>query len=73
MFTNIQSKTAAGRLLLAGVVVLLAACSGTPESREAARMKKGKEYFENRDYRKAVIEFKIAAQNMPKQIGRAHV
>ena len=79
MFTNIKSKAAACRLVVACLCILVStACSGTPESREAARMKKGKEDFEKGDYRKAVIEFKIASQNMPThaeplyQLGRTY-
>src|ERR1700690_1279675 len=51
---------------LAIIAVFLAGCARTPEGREADHLQKGKNYVAKKDYRKAVIEFKIASQNMPK-------
>lgn len=53
----IRIATASGLLLLAG-------CS--PEAREASHMAKGHKYLDSKEYKKAVIEFKVAAQNMPR-------
>jgi Tfp pilus assembly protein PilF len=44
----------------------LTACSTTPEAREATHMLRGKGYLQTKEYKKAVIEFKVASQNMPK-------
>ena len=44
----------------------LAACSHTPQELEATHLKRGRQYAANKNYKKAVIEFKIASQNMPK-------
>lgn len=66
-------------LLFILCVLLTAACSGTPESREAAHMKKGKEWLAKQDPKRAIIEFKVASQNMPKhaeplfQLGMAYL
>ncbi|HYA16557.1 MAG TPA: tetratricopeptide repeat protein, partial [Bryobacteraceae bacterium] len=63
---------AAGFLFLAG-------CRGTPQEREAKRVAQGKAYLEKKDYKRAVIEFKVASQNMPKdaepvyQLGMAYL
>lgn len=66
MLTVIHSKMIVRRSALTALcALLLSACGGTPESREAAHMKKGREAFEKQEYRKAVIEFKVASQNMP--------
>lgn len=60
-------------------VLLTTACSGTPESREAAHMKKGKAWLAKQDPKRAIIEFKVASQNMPKhaeplfQLGMAYL
>ncbi len=56
----------AGRKMLVCAVLCLTACSGTPESREASHLSRGKRYLSARDFRKASIEFKVASQNMPK-------
>jgi tetratricopeptide (TPR) repeat protein len=65
-----QSRTFSGAARYAAVpaaaLAMLAGCSGTPESREAAHMAKGKKYFAEKNYRRAVAEFKVASQNMPK-------
>lgn len=45
---------------------LLAGCSGTPQEREAAHLRRGNQDVGQRDYRKAAVEFKVASQNMPK-------
>jgi tetratricopeptide (TPR) repeat protein len=48
------------------VLALLSGCSTTPQEREATYLKRGKRDAAARDYRRAVIEFEIASQNMPK-------
>ena len=53
-------------ILSVAALLFLAACARTPEGREADHLQKGKNYVEKKEYRKAVIEFKIASQNMPK-------
>jgi Tfp pilus assembly protein PilF len=58
--------TGSNRLAAACAALCLAACSGTPESREAAYMSRGKRYLSAGDFKKASIEFKVASQNMPK-------
>jgi tetratricopeptide (TPR) repeat protein len=60
-----------GAQLFASVALILVplasiACSVTPQQREAKYMAKGKTYLASNDYKKAVIEFKVASQNMPK-------
>jgi tetratricopeptide (TPR) repeat protein len=45
---------------------LLAGCSQTAQQREEAHIDKGKQYLAGKQYRKAWIEFRVAAQNMPK-------
>lgn len=51
---------------LAAGLLLMAACSRTPQQLEAEHMGKAKAYLAKKEYRKAVIEFKIASQNMPR-------
>lgn len=55
-----------GCVVTGAIILSLAACSGTPEQREAKYMERGKKEFAAKQYKKAVIDFKIAAQNMPK-------
>lgn len=62
-------QTKNGRLLrraLVGGALLLSGCSHNAEQREAAHMLKGKDYFSRKQYREALIEFKVASQNMPR-------
>jgi tetratricopeptide (TPR) repeat protein len=47
-------------------LTLLAGCSQTPQQREAGHLKRGLHYLADKSYKKAVIEFKVASQNMPK-------
>jgi tetratricopeptide (TPR) repeat protein len=47
-------------------LLFLTACSTTPDVREAKYMKRGETEFAAKQYKKAVIDFKVAAQNMPK-------
>lgn len=60
-------------------VAFTTACSGTPESREAAHMQRGKDWLAKQQPRRAIIEFKVASQNMPKhaeplfQLGMAYL
>ena len=51
---------------LAAALLFLSACSTTPEAREAKHMRRGHDYVAAQKYREAVIEFKVSAQNMPK-------
>ena len=51
--------------LVAGLL-FLAGCRSTPEEREAKRMAQGKAYLAKKNYKSAVIEFKVASQNAPK-------
>ena len=48
------------------LLTLLSACNFTPQGREAKHMASGKNYLAAKDYKRAVIEFKVASQNMPK-------
>lgn len=49
------------------LALLAAGCtSGTPESREALHLQKGREYRDKKDFRRAAVEFKVASQNKPK-------
>ena len=74
MFKVIGTKRMAGRSfaklsgpkMLAWAALCLAACSGTPESREAAHLARGNKYLSAGEFKKASIEFKVASQNMPK-------
>ena len=54
------------KLLLSIAVALLAGCSASPRAREAAHMTRGRKFAASNEFRKAVIEFKVASQNMPK-------
>ena len=56
---------AQGVVATASVCLFLTGCRGTPQEREAARMAKGNDYVQKKDYKRAVIEFKVAAQNAP--------
>jgi tetratricopeptide (TPR) repeat protein len=51
---------------LAAALLYLSACSSSPEVREAKYMKRGRTELAAKEYKKAVIDFKVAAQNMPK-------
>jgi tetratricopeptide (TPR) repeat protein len=69
----------AGAVLTLVGVLFLGNCSRTPEQREVTSMARGKAYLEKKDYKRAVIEFKVASQNMPKdaepayQLGMAYL
>lgn len=52
--------------LLAALLFALNACSSTPQKREAKYLARGRKEFAAKEYRKAVIDFKVASQNMPK-------
>jgi tetratricopeptide (TPR) repeat protein len=54
-----------GAFLAAGLL-FLTACSTTPEAREAKHMLRGKSDVAAKKFKDAVIEFKVASQNMPK-------
>lgn len=51
---------------LAAALLFLSACSSTPQEREALHMKRGNAAVEKKDYKTAVVEYKVASQNMPK-------
>ena len=51
---------------VAGLLAVLGACSATPQANEAKHMANGKRYVAAGDYKRAVIEFRVASQNMPK-------
>jgi tetratricopeptide (TPR) repeat protein len=51
---------------LAAALLFLTACSSSPQEREALHMKRGKAAIDKKDYKTAVIEYKVASQNMPK-------
>jgi tetratricopeptide (TPR) repeat protein len=65
-----SDKTAIRKPLAASLATILflvaAGCQGTPQEREIAHIKRGNQYLGEKNYRKAVIEFKVASQNMPK-------
>ncbi|MDP9055076.1 MAG: tetratricopeptide repeat protein, partial [Acidobacteriota bacterium] len=67
---NISPRIAGGSWksvrFLAVSLVFLGGCSVTPEAREAKHLRKGNEFAAAKKYREAVIEFKVASQNMPK-------
>ncbi|MCU1329579.1 MAG: uncharacterized protein JWN34_4949 [Bryobacterales bacterium] len=79
--TLARAALAIGRTVVAPALLILnSGCSrGTPQSREAAHLAKGKQYVAGKEYRKAIIEFKVASQNMPKdpeplyQLGLAYM
>src|SRR5690348_5291099 len=47
-------------------MILLNACARSPREREAKYLERGKKEFAAREYKKAVVDFKVASQNMPK-------
>lgn len=55
-----------GRFLAAAALLFLTACSTTPQAREEKHMLRGRRFIAAKEYRKAIIEFKVASQNMPK-------
>jgi tetratricopeptide (TPR) repeat protein len=66
-------------IIAAAGILLLAACSTTPRTREAKHIARGRQFADRKEYRKAIIEFKVAAQNMPRdaepvfQLGMAYL
>ncbi len=48
------------------LAVLLAACSKTPQQKEAKFLESGKIHLQKRDYQSAILDFKNALQAMPK-------
>ena len=84
MFRTFYNRFSMTQVLLTcaalSIAVLAGGCSrGTPESREADHLARGKKAMDAKDFRKAVIEFKVASQNMPKdveplyQLGKAYM
>jgi tetratricopeptide (TPR) repeat protein len=59
--------------------LFLSACSSTPQEKEALHMKRGQAAIDKKDYKTAVVEYKVASQNMPKdaeplyQLGMTYV
>ena len=64
MLTNKVLVFCAATALIAGVVT--AGCSRSPQAQEARFLKRGKELVAKKDFGRAVLEFKSAAQAMPK-------
>ena len=66
------------RCLAAGFL-LLAACTSTPQGREAKYMEKGKSAAARKNYHAAIVDFEVASQNMPRdaepvyQLGMAYL
>jgi putative PEP-CTERM system TPR-repeat lipoprotein len=60
--TRAQKKAIAALLL----VFVLAACNRSPEARRDRYMAKGKELLQKHDYSRAILQFRSAAQAMPK-------
>jgi cellulose synthase operon protein C len=52
--------------VIAGLAILSACGPKTPEGREALHLQQARGYLAAKDLKKAVIEFRVAAQNMPK-------
>jgi tetratricopeptide (TPR) repeat protein len=51
-------------VLITGIA--MAGCSNSPQDREARFLKRGKEFLAKKDFGRALLEFKNAAQAMPK-------
>ena len=64
MITNKVLVFCAATALIASVVA--AGCSRSPQAREARFLKRGKELAAKKDFGRALLEFKSAAQAMPK-------
>jgi tetratricopeptide (TPR) repeat protein len=50
----------------AAVLLLMAGCNRSPQQREAKYLKRGEARLKNKDYGRALLEFKNASQAMPK-------
>jgi tetratricopeptide (TPR) repeat protein len=48
------------------LALALAACSRSPRAREAAHLSKGQQLFEQKDFPRAILEFRGATQAMPR-------
>ncbi len=63
---------------LAAALLFLSACSSSPQEKEALHLKRGKAAVDKKDYKTAIVEYKVASQNMPKdaepfyQLGMAY-
>ena len=47
------------------IIAALAGCSSSPQTKEAAFLKRGQEFLKSKDYSRAILEFRNAAQIMP--------
>ena len=52
-------------LSLIAAAMFLAGCAATSESRARQRIEKGDDYFRQRRFVKAIVEYKVASQNTP--------
>src|ERR1700674_5462587 len=50
---------------LLGVLVALAGCSSSPQTKEAEFLKRGPQFLKSKDYSRAILEFRNAAEIMP--------
>jgi len=77
MFGRLRAPS--GLLSLALLSFLFTGCSHTPQELETTHLKRGRRFAADKNYKKAVIEFKVASQNMPKdpepvlQMGMAYL
>ena len=60
-----QSRIGGG-LIVAAAILTLAACGGSPQAKEARFLKRGKEFMSQKDYARALIEFRNAAAIRPR-------
>lgn len=76
MFTN-KALMFSAAVVIASIAIV--GCTSSPQAREAKFLKRGKELLEKKDFGRALLEFKNAAQVMPKdaepyyQIGLTHL
>src|ERR1041385_8457525 len=54
------------RSAVAATMLVLAACGGSPQEKEAKFLKRGKEFMSRQDYARALIEFRNAAAVRPR-------
>jgi tetratricopeptide (TPR) repeat protein len=55
-----------GGLIVAATILTLAACGGSPQEKEAKFLKRGKEFMSQKDYARALLEFRNAAAVRPR-------
>src|SRR5205085_151583 len=64
-----QVRTVARVACYLAVVLALGSCNRSPEVQAARATKRGLDYMQNQDYRRAVLEFLNAAQLLPQNAG----